>query len=62
MIQASMLGDSFTDTDEVMETLLLRWSEESQSPIPEGDCMRKQSQWDGPYPEGIYDIIGRMRG
>ena len=32
MIQASMLGNSFTDTDEVMETLSLRWSEESQSP------------------------------
>src|SRR6218665_488395 len=29
--QASMLGESFTDTDGVMETLSLRWSEESQS-------------------------------
>src|SRR6218665_3872897 len=36
--QASMLGESFTDTDGVLETLSLRWSEESQSPIPEGDC------------------------
>src|SRR6218665_562483 len=48
MIQASMLGDSFTDTDGVMETLSLRWSEETQSPIPDGNCARKQSQWDGP--------------
>src|SRR6218665_1471484 len=47
-IQASMLGDSFADTDGVMETLSLRWSEESHSPIPEGDCTRRQSQWDGP--------------
>ena len=29
MIQASMLGNIFTDTDGVMETLSLRWSEES---------------------------------
>ena len=46
--QASILGESFTDTDGVIETLSLRWSEESQSPIPEGDCASKQSQWDGP--------------
>src|SRR6218665_1355614 len=38
--QASILGESFTDTDGVMETLSLSWSEESQSPIPEGDCAR----------------------
>src|SRR6218665_729754 len=57
MIQASMLGNIFTDTDGV--TLSLRWSEESQSPIPEGNCARKQSQWDGPsYPEGSFDFSG----
>jgi len=33
MIQESMLGDSFTDNDGVLETVSLRWSEESQSPI-----------------------------
>src|SRR6218665_1487028 len=48
MTQASMLENSFTDTDGVMETLSLRWSEETQSPIPEGNCARKQSQWVGP--------------
>jgi len=48
MIQASMLGESFTDTDGVMETLSLRWSKESQSLIPEVDYVRMQSLWDGP--------------
>ena len=60
--QASMLGESFTDTDGVMETLSLRWSEESQSLIPEGDCEEAVTVGWPPHSEGSFNTIGRLQG
>ena len=47
-LQSSMLGASHSDNDEVVEMLALRWKEESQGSLPEGEGSKKQSQWDGP--------------